>query len=100
MAISTSCWSPTARTGRPRGITSDFRLEKEFRFGFGTVSVFVDVSNLLGNKYVYSGLNPGGVWAPTDENTSSGTRTLGYNYRRITSVSGLRTFRVSARVSF
>jgi hypothetical protein len=78
----------------------DFRLEKEFRFGFGTVAAFVDVSNLLGNKYVYSGLNPGGVWAPDDENTSSGTRTLGYNYRRITSVSGLRTFRVSARVSF
>lgn len=79
---------------------ADFRLEKEFRFGFGTVAAFVDVSNLLGNKYVYSGLNPGGIWSPTDENTSSGTRSLGYNYKRITSVAGLRTFRVSARVTF
>jgi hypothetical protein len=78
----------------------DFRLEKELKFGFGTLGVFVDVSNLLGNKYVYSGLNPGGVWAPTDENTSSGTRTLSYNYKRITSVAGLRTFRLSARVTF
>jgi Carboxypeptidase regulatory-like domain len=79
---------------------ADFRLEKAFTFGFGTVGIFVDVSNLLGNKYVYSGLNPGGIWKPVDENTSSGTRTLGAYYQKVTSVSGLRTFRLSARVTF
>jgi len=78
----------------------DFRLEKAFKFRFGTVSAFVDVFNLLGNKYVYSGLNPGGVWYPDDENTSSGTRELDYYYRRVTSVSGLRTFKLSARITF
>ena len=78
----------------------DFRLEKAFTFRFGTVSVFADVFNLLGNKYVYSGLNPSGVWYPDGENTTSGTRELDYNYQRVTSVSGLRTFKLSARVTF
>ncbi|MEN6559468.1 MAG: TonB-dependent receptor [Acidobacteriota bacterium] len=78
----------------------DFRLEKQFKFGFGTVSVFADVFNLLGNKYVYSGLNPAGVWYPVDENTSVGTRELDYYYKKVTSVSGLRIFKFSARVTF
>ena len=78
----------------------DFRLEKQFKFNFGTVAVFADVFNLLGNKYVYSGLNPSGVWYPDDENTSSGTRELDYYYQKVTSVSGLRTFKLSARVTF
>jgi hypothetical protein len=79
---------------------ADFRLEKEFKFSFGTVSFFVDIFNLLGNKYVSTGLNPSGVWYPDDENTSSGYRELDYYYKKIRSVSGLRTFKLSARVSF
>jgi hypothetical protein len=78
----------------------DFRLEKEFKFKFGTVSVFADVFNLLGNKYVNVGLNPGGNWLPDGENTSSGTRTFDYNYNKIQTVSGLRIFKLSARISF
>ncbi|HOW84796.1 MAG TPA: TonB-dependent receptor [Candidatus Aminicenantes bacterium] len=78
----------------------DFRLEKQFKFNFGTVAVFADIFNLLGNKYVYSGLNPSGVWYPDDENTSSGTRVVDSYYQRVTSVSGVRIFKLSARVSF
>jgi hypothetical protein len=78
----------------------DFRLEKAFKFPFGTVSVFADVFNLIGNKYVYTGLNPSGVWYPDGENTSSGTRELDYYYKKVTNVSGLRTFKLSARVVF
>jgi hypothetical protein len=79
---------------------ADFRLEKEFKFGFGTISVFADIFNLLGNKYVTTGLNPSGVWYPDDENTSSGVRELDYYYKKIRSVSGVRTFKLSARVTF
>ena len=79
---------------------ADLRLEKEFKFRFGTVSFFADVFNLLGNKYVTTGLNPSGVWYPDDENTSSGFRELDYYYKKVTSVSGLRTVKLSARVSF
>ena len=78
----------------------DFRLEKEFQFGFGTVSIFADVFNLLGNKYVNVGLNPGGNWISSGPNSSLGTRTLSSNYSRIVSVTGLRTFKISARVTF
>jgi hypothetical protein len=78
----------------------DLRLEKEFRFGFGTVSFFADVFNLLGNKYVNVGLSPSGVWYPDGENTSSGTRVVDYYYNKIASVTGVRTYKLSARVSF
>ncbi len=78
----------------------DFRLEKEFKFKFGTVSIFADIFNLLGNKYVNVGLCPGGTWYPDAENTTSGTRELDYNYNRITSVTGVRTFKLSARITF
>jgi len=79
---------------------ADLRLEKEFKFSFGSVSFFADIFNLLGNKYVSAGLNPSGVWYPDDENTSSGYRELDYYYKKITSVSGLRTFKLSARFMF
>lgn len=82
---------------------ADFRLEKEFKFGSRTVSVFADIFNLLGNKYVYTGLNPSGVWRPSavdPTNPALGTRVLNSNYKKITSVSGVRIFKLSARVTF
>jgi len=78
----------------------DFRLEKEFKFKFGTVSFFADIFNLLGNKYVNVGQNVGGVWYPDGPGVSTGTREYDYYYKRIASVSGMRTFKLSARVSF
>ncbi len=78
----------------------DLRLEKEFKFKFGSFSVFADIFNLLGNKYVSTGLDPWGLWKPNDENTTSGSIVPNNYYQKVTSVSGVRTFRLSARVAF
>lgn len=91
---------PNGAHRQPSWDNVDFRLEKEFKFSFGIVSIFADVFNLLGNKYVYTGVNPGGVWYPDDENTTSGTRVVDYYYQKIRSVSGVRTFKLSARITF
>ncbi|MHB8094378.1 MAG: TonB-dependent receptor [Candidatus Aminicenantales bacterium] len=78
----------------------DFRAEKTLRLKFGTVSIFADIFNLLGNRTVNVGQNVGGVWRPDAPGVSSGTRTYDYNYKRITSVTGMRTFKLSARITF
>jgi len=78
----------------------DLRFEKAFRFSFGSVSIFADIFNLLGNKYVQTGLNPWGVWYPDDENTTSGTIEPNYYYQKITNVTGVRTYKLSARITF
>jgi len=78
----------------------DFRLEKEFKLKFGTISFFTDIFNLLGNKYVNVGQNVGGNWRPDGPGVSTGNRTYDYNYNKIQSVSGMRTFKLSARFSF
>lgn len=79
----------------------DFRLEKEFRLPMGRIGVFMDVFNLLGNRYVYAGVDPGGTWRPAAENTTAGGTFLqGYNYGRTTSVSGTRIFKFSLRFTF
>lgn len=74
----------------------DLRLEKQFSLGFGTLSVFADVFNLLGNKYVYLGLDPYGVWTPeTGQYTDQD-----YYYGRVTGVSGTRVYKLSTRFTF
>ena len=78
----------------------DFRLEKEFKFKFATISFFADIFNLLGNKYVNVGQNVGGNWRPAGPGVSTGTRTYDAYYNKIQSVSGMRTFKLSARISF
>ena len=79
----------------------DFRLEKELGLGrFGKLGVFVDVFNLLGNQYVTIGMNPGGTWRPSDANTNVGTYTASSSFGKVTNISGVRNFRLSARFSF
>ncbi len=78
----------------------DFRLEKEFYLPMGKIGLFVDVFNLLGNRYIYSGLNPGGNWTPEAEGTNVGTYAPSYNYGRITSIGGTRIFKFSIRFTF
>ncbi len=78
----------------------DFRLEKEFHFSFGRLGVFMDVYNLLGNRYAYAGQNPGGSWRPVAENSSVGVYSPTYNYGRITGVAGVRIFKFSVRLTF
>jgi hypothetical protein len=96
-------WARLDTLGTHRTASSDnvdLRLEKDFKFGFGTISVFADAFNLLGRRNVSIGQIPGGAWWSAGENTDLGTREVDYYYRRVTSVSGLRTFRISARVTF
>ncbi len=78
----------------------DFRLEKEFTFPMGKFGIFLDIFNLLGNRYVYSGLDPAGNWRPVAENSSEGTYSPSYNYGRVTSLTGTRLFKFSIRFAF
>lgn len=79
----------------------DVRLEKEFAFRrVGTLSVFLDVFNLLGDKHIVAGLDPGGYWYPDAENTSSGSYSADYYYGKVTATTGQRVVKLSARFSF
>ncbi len=78
----------------------DFHLEKEFKLPHGVIGAFVDVYNLLGNKYIYYGQNPISVWRPADENVNTGTYTVDYNYGKVTSISATRIFKFSIRYKF
>jgi outer membrane receptor protein involved in Fe transport len=76
----------------------DLRLEKEFKFKFGTLSVFADVFNLLGRRNLDYGYMPGG-----DYNSETGERNTNWNYGQVTGIlsnTGIRTFKLSARVTF
>jgi hypothetical protein len=74
----------------------DFRLEKEFKLKIGTLSIFADIFNLLGNRYTNVGVDPGGTWTPaTGEFTD-----LNYDYGKVTSLTGVRTYKFSVRLSF
>ena len=79
----------------------DLRVEKEFRLGnSGGISVYVDIVNVLGNKYDFTFQNDGGFWYPEDEKTSQGIRILSSNYKNITSLFGTRMLRLGLRLSF
>jgi len=79
----------------------NLRIEKEFKLkDFGRVSVYVDIFNALGNKYRSIAQNDGGFWYPSGENTTEGLRVLSSNYKRITAVTGTRTFRLSLHLKF
>jgi hypothetical protein len=79
----------------------DFRLEKEFRFSFGRAGVFLDVFNLLGNRYTFLTLNPSGNWRPAAEGTTAGgTYSASGNYGNLSGIQGTRTFKFSVRFSF
>jgi len=78
----------------------DFRLEKELNLDFGRLGLFVDIYNLLGHSYLNPVVDPGGTWSPTAENTNLGTYSPSGRYKRITDLSGIRTFKFSFRFSF
>jgi hypothetical protein len=92
---------PSGTRRNPSTSNLDFRLEKEFRLGsLGRLGLFVEVFNLLGNTYVSVSMNPGGTWRPTDANVATGTYTVSSTFGKVTSVSGVRTYRISGRFSF
>jgi len=79
----------------------DLRLEKEFPLsGFGKLGIFLDVYNLLGNRYIYTGVDPGGSWLPVDANTTAGKYTVGSTYGKATGIDGTRVFKFSVRLNF
>jgi hypothetical protein len=79
----------------------DIRISKEFGLGnWGGLSTYVDIINVLGNKYRSITQNDGGYWFPSDENTNQGLRILSPNYKKITSLNGVRTFILSLCFNF
>jgi hypothetical protein len=92
---------PQGTRRRPAVDNIDFRLEKEFAFGSSKrLGMFVDIYNLLGNKYLYPDTNPGGTWLPAGENTNQGEFIPSGTYGRVLNLSGVRTFKFSLRFSF
>jgi hypothetical protein len=55
----------------------DLRIEKNIKLGPGTLGAYVDIFNLLGAYNLTINKNPAGTWKPTDENTTSGSYTVG-----------------------
>ncbi|MHB8094568.1 MAG: outer membrane beta-barrel protein, partial [Candidatus Aminicenantales bacterium] len=79
----------------------DFRFEKQFDVKLGKLGVFVDVYNLLGNRLINYGQNPGGRWSPTGPNGSTGTyANIASTYGKVTSIDGIRTYKFSLRFTF
>ena len=80
----------------------DMRVEKEFSFGrYGRLGVYVDIINVLGSTSVGIGLNDTQYWFPVAEGANQpGSRTNYSSYKVISSVSGVRSIKLSARYSF
>jgi hypothetical protein len=80
--------------------TTDFRLEKEFlRGGKARWSIYLDILNLLGNKYKVVDYNDG-YWYPDGEGASPGTHLLSGTYGKAIALSGTRTAVFSVRLGF
>ncbi len=80
----------------------DFRVEKEFRIGStATIGAYMDMINVLGSSALSVGLNDVYRWDPVAEGAGQpGTKVLNSNYRIISAVSGLRTFKFGVRFGF
>jgi len=79
----------------------DLRFEKQFNVRFGKLGVFLDVYNLLGNRYINYGQDPGGTWAPTGFGSTTGSYTdISSRYGKVTGINGTRTYKFSLRFTF
>jgi hypothetical protein len=79
----------------------NLRLEKEFSFSYSKkMALILDVFNALGNEYRYMVQNDNGYWYPVTENTMDGTRIVSPNYKKVTSISGVRSFRMGLNFKF
>jgi len=102
-ALTWDVWVNLEPSGKRRNQSFDnidIRFEKQFGLPFGKVGIFVDIYNMLGNKYVYTGQDPSGYWQPDGPNTSSGTYTPDYYYGKITGLQGARIYKFSLRFTF
>ena len=79
----------------------DLRLEKEFvKAGRTRFSLYLDVFNVLGDKYRTLDLNDGGLWEPVEEGSVAGERILSSTYGTYTSALGVRVFAFSLSLHF
>jgi hypothetical protein len=100
----------TSGTRRLRAYDNvDARLQKDVKTKFGTLAVWLDVFNVMGNRYDNIGTdlwlstqtsNPNGAWYPDGANGTAGTYDANSDYGRTVILSGARTYKVSARFSF
>jgi len=93
---------PRGSRRNPSSTILDLRLEKEFRIGdFGKIGAYIDAYNILGHSRVWVGLDDVWRYNPTAENVSEPDKVeLESTYGRISSVTGVRTFRFSLKFSF
>ncbi|MCX7975036.1 MAG: carboxypeptidase regulatory-like domain-containing protein [Candidatus Aminicenantes bacterium] len=82
--------------------TMDARVEKEFSLGkAGRIGLYADITNLFGWSDVSVGLSDVWRWEPVAEGANQpGTKTLYTSYKVVSSVSGVRTLKLSIRYSF
>ena len=79
----------------------DARIEKNFSVGgVRSINLGLEIYNLLGNNYINAGQDPGGSWIPNLANPNTGTYTVGSTYGKVSSVSGLRTYRFNVKFTF
>jgi hypothetical protein len=79
----------------------NLRLEKEFSLSHSKKMVLlVDVFNALGNKYQFMVQNDNVYWFPITENSTDGFRIVSPNYKKVTSLSGARSFRLGLNIKF
>lgn len=79
----------------------DIRIEKEFLLSTSRkLKFFVDIFNVLGNKYRNIIQNDGGYWFPAGENTAKGIRVLSPNYQKVTSLFRGRVFKLGLHLRF
>ena len=97
---SQAVWLEPRGTRRNQSTTNlDLRLEKLFDFANKhEIGLFVDAFNSTGFSYLNFQSNPGGTWAPTDINSTTGT------YRPASTSAlnqvGVRAIRFSVRYTF
>lgn len=76
----------------------DFRLEKSFALGeYGKLNFYIDVFNIAGRSDLSINSDP---FAELEYFTTPPTYTLSSTYGQITSVSGVRSFRLGLRWTF
>jgi len=87
---------------RNRSYTNmDLRLEKAFSVGAGAkVNIYMDVFNVAGYSGLYVNVNPAPYLRFDRPPLDASDYTLASTYRNITSIYGVRSFRVGARFSF
>lgn len=89
---------PNGTQRYPTETTLDLRVEKGFNFkNLGKLSIYLDIFNLGGNRFLSVQQNPNGDIYFYE---SPPRYVLDETYKRINSVSGVRSVRIGARYSF